>query len=182
MPKEVVVAILGVISSALVAWFVARASWRLELQKWRRTRDDAHTSDLRAGLQQLILTISSAAHSMCWLTWLADADASKLTKERVIQYDAEMHKVLPQLLGSHALVASLRPQTYRRFKDLIDEIFDVDRAIGNACLKFVPGVPATAEELKALHARATKIEDKLPETVRSVLRDITRPDEAEFFS
>lgn len=94
MPKEVVVALLGIVGSAIAAWLAARVSWRLESQKWRRTRDDMHTADLRTGLNQLILAISSAAHSMCWLTWLAQADATKMTTARIDKYNEEMHNRL----------------------------------------------------------------------------------------
>ena len=110
MSSEVAIALIGIISSAFVAWVTARLTWRLELQRWKRARDDTLTADLRNGLQQLILTIASAAHAMCWLTWLANADPDKVTESRIDQYDNEMHKLLPQLLGQHALVASLRPQ------------------------------------------------------------------------
>jgi hypothetical protein len=178
MPKEVVVALLGIIGSALAAWFAARASWRLEYQKWRRTRDDLHTADLRIGLNQLILAISSAAHSMCWLTWLAQADATKMTRARIDKYDEEMHKLLPQLLGLQALVASLRPHTYRRFNPLIEAIFDADRRIGDASLSFVEGEPRTVSSLASLHAASMDIEVRIPQTVRSVLAEITNVSES----
>jgi hypothetical protein len=180
MPKEVLVALIGVASSAFVGWLTARLTWRLELQKWKRTRDDVHIADLRIGLQQLILTIASSAHSMCWLTWLANTDPGKVTKERLDQYDAEMHKLLPQLLGQHALVASLRPQTYWKLKDIIDELFDTDRAIGDASLRVIPGITGTVENLGSLHERSMSIEARIPNTVRSVLGDITRADESKF--
>jgi hypothetical protein len=73
-------------------------------QPQKRARDDALTADLRNALQQLILTIASSVHSMCWLTWLANTDLAKVTKARIDQYDNEMHKLLPQFLGQHALV------------------------------------------------------------------------------
>jgi|APTNR8051073442_1049403.scaffolds.fasta_scaffold68376_1 hypothetical protein len=182
MANEVAVALIGVASAAFVAWATAKLTWRLELQKWRRARDDLHTGDLRAGLQQLILTISAATHSMCWLTWLASADPTKLTQERVNKYDAEMHRLLPKLLGYHALVASLRPQTYRRFDALIGSIFKADRDIGNASLKFIEGQSASAAALAALHPTSMKLESQIPQTVRAVLADITRADDAKFFA
>jgi hypothetical protein len=180
MSKEVAIALIGVVSSAFVAWITARLTWRLELQRWKRARDDVLTADLRNGLQQLILTIASSVHSMCWLTWLADTDPAKVTKARIDLYDDEMHKLLPQLLGQLALVASLRPQTYWIFKDLIDELFDADRSIGAAALRVVPGEPETVVSLSSLHERSLSIEDRIPEVVRSVLEDITRADESRF--
>jgi hypothetical protein len=180
MSKEVAIALIGVVSSAFVAWITARLTWRLELQRWKRARDDVLTADLRNGLQQLILTIASSVHSMCWLTWLADTDPTKVTKARIDLYDDEMHELLPQLLGQLALVASLRPQTYWIFKDLIDELFDADRSIGAAALRVVPGEPETVASLSGLHERSLSIEERIPEVVRSVLEDITRADESRF--
>jgi hypothetical protein len=180
MPKEVVIALIGVGSSAFVAWLTARLTWRLEIQKWRRARDDIHTADLRSGLEKLILTISSAVHSMCWLTWLASSDPSKVSKERIDQYDNEMHILLPQLLGQHALVASLRPQTYVDLKQLIDRIFAADRKIGNAALKVVHGDLETVTDLGILYKTVLSIEGKIPITVESVLCDIILPDEVRF--
>ena len=107
---------------------------------------------------------------------------TKLTQERVKQYDDEMHKLLPQLLGYHALVASLRPQTYGRFASLIERIFQADRDIGDASLKFIQGQPATAAALAALHDTSMHLEEQLPQTVRSVLADIMSADEAKFFA
>jgi hypothetical protein len=180
MSKEVAVALIGVVSSAFVAWITARLTWRLELQRWKRARDDVLTADLRNGLQQLILTIASSVHSMCYLTWVANADPAKVTKSRIDLYDDEMHKLVPQLLGQHALLASLRPPTYWIFKDLIDEIFDADSSIGKAALIVVPGKPETVVSLSKIHERILSIEGRIPKAVRSVLADITRPDERRF--
>jgi hypothetical protein len=182
MSGEVAIALLGIVSSAFVAWVTARLTWRLELQRWKRARDDTLTADLRNGLQQLIMTIASAAHAMCWLTWLANADPDKVTESRIEQYDTEMHKLLPQLLGHHALVASLRPQVYNVFKDLIDEVFFADRLIGEAALRVVPGKTVTVAALSDLYERALSIEEKIPKVVYSVLEDITRADESSFLS
>ena len=117
---------------------------------------------------------------MCWLTWLANADPHKVTESRIDQYDKKMDKLLPQLLGQHALVASLRPQIHRVFKDLIDEVYDADRLIGDAALRVVPGKPETVLALRSLYERSLSIKDRIPKAVHSVLEDITRADESSF--
>jgi hypothetical protein len=48
-------------------------------------------------------------------------------------------------------VASLRPQAYWIFKDLIDEIFDADSSIGKAALRVEPGKPETVVSLSKIH-------------------------------
>jgi hypothetical protein len=180
MSKEIFVAIIALFGSGFVSWFAAKASWRLELGKWRRARDDIKMSDLRSGLQQLIFTASLAAHSMCWLTWLADSDPVRVTKDRLDQYDAEMHKLLPQLLGNLAFVASIRPATYGRFKELIDDIFIADGKIATAAIKIIPGVPGTASQLATLLPASQALEKKILDTVRSVLANVTVADESIF--
>ena len=77
-------------------------------------------------------------------------------------------------------MASLRPQTYWIFKDLIGEIFDADSSIGKAALRVVPGKPETVVSLSKIHERILSIEGRIPKAVRSVLADITRPAERRF--
>ena len=100
--------------------------------------------------------------------------ASRLNRPVLQQPD----KLLPQLLGLQALVAALRPQTYRRFSSLIEAIFVADRKIGDASLLFVEGDFRSVSTLASLHAASMDIEMRIPQTVRSVIADITNVSES----
>jgi hypothetical protein len=179
MSPQVIAALIGIFGGCLAGFVTARLTWRHEGEKWRRAREDAASADLRAGVQQLILALASAVHSMCWLTWLAEKGPAKMTAERIAAYDDELHKVLPQILGYHALVSSLRPQVYQRFNEFIEKVYITDQKIGAAALKCIPGVPASCQELAGFYPTSGELEAELKQLVRSLLANLTRLSEAE---
>jgi len=80
---------------------------RLEREKWLRGLSDAFANDLRAAVKELATELAKASHSMCWLRWLARHGPSRLTQERIDQYDTEMHVLLPRITGLHAVIAGM---------------------------------------------------------------------------
>ena len=179
MNTQIAVALIGMFGGWIAGWLAAKTNWRAEIHKWRRSRDDLIATDLRNGLQQLTLKLASSVHSMCWLTWLASQGPDKLTQTRIDAYDKEMHELLPQIMGLHAVVASIRPDTYANLKDFIERIYDVDLAIGNASLLFSAGSLDSAHPLAACYKDATLLDEELPAVVRSIISDVAKVPESE---
>jgi hypothetical protein len=105
-----------------------------------------------------------------------------MNQARIDKYDVELHELLPKIVGLHAVVSSIKPHAYRRLKEFIDEIYEVDRLLGEATLEFEEGHPESAAALAALRSRARGLEDKLPLTVRAVIADVTKVSEAELLA
>src|SRR5215510_3782864 len=80
-------------SAGVGAWLTTRRQANLEREKWRRALSDAFANDLRSTVKELTTELAKAAHSMCWLCWLARHGPSRLTRGRFEQCDMEMPRV-----------------------------------------------------------------------------------------
>jgi hypothetical protein len=56
------------------------------------SREDVISTALSEAVQLLTMKMSTALHSMCWLTWLARTAPERVTKQRLDLYDDEQHK------------------------------------------------------------------------------------------
>ena len=148
----------GVIGGALTVWHQRR----LERDKAVNARADAVAKELAGGVQQLTISIASALHSMCWITWLAANRPERLTQKRIDKYDAEQHATLPKILGYLSTTAALDLELYHKLRPRVDEIFRLDAAIGKAGLSFKEDAAAAARALASFYLEMTEMERQLP--------------------
>ncbi|MEO0841679.1 MAG: hypothetical protein AAF063_22580 [Cyanobacteria bacterium J06643_5] len=110
--------------------------FRLEERKWLRNREDLALKELRVAIAELTKTMSSAMHSMTWLTWTAYEELGVIDKEIISSYDVEMHKLFPELWGILAVIAALDKETHSRLEPFVEEITKNDAQIARATLLF----------------------------------------------
>lgn len=157
------------------------ASWRqtqLEREKWLRGRDDVLANELRVSLQQLTVKLAGAMHSMCWLTWLAKQAPQRLTENRITEYDNEMHELLPQITGLHAMVAALDRASFDRLSGLVERVLVADERIGRASLEFMTGSSDSATALAACFEETMLLERTIPQVVADVISPKTQSSQA----
>lgn len=147
----IVSAVIGAAAGIVGGGLSGQRQARLEREKWLRGVSDAFTTELRSSVKELTTKLAEATHSMCWLCWLASFGAERLTQERVTQYDEEMHVLLPQITGLHAVIAGMDYNVYLKLKPLVEQVLKLDAMIGDAGLDFVPDNERSAEGLAKLH-------------------------------
>ena len=127
--------------------------------------------ELRESVWKLTVTMASMLYSMCWLTWSADRRGT-LTDKDVWQYDEEVHKLSPEILGHLTSVAALDLNVYERLEPLVWELFDMDVKIGNACATWhsEPGVGQRAAA--DLQRRPSELMVRLPKEVAGIIGDV----------
>ena len=164
-------AVIGAAAGIVGGGLSGQRQARLEREKWFRGVSDAFTTELRSSVKELTTKLADATHSMCWLCWLASFGAERLTQERVAQYDNEMHVLLPQITGLHAVIAGMDYDVYLKLKPLVEQLLKLDGMIGDAGLDFVPDEPKSANKLAELLKQANSLE----RTVSEVVADAIRP-------
>ena len=102
--------------------------------KLRAVRLDALLKEINLKVSQLAADLTAASHSMAWLTWAANHEI--LTKEKVESYDAEMHVILPKVLGDVVAVAALDEELEEIADDIARELYQLDAELGDACILF----------------------------------------------
>jgi hypothetical protein len=98
------------------------------------SREDVISTALTDAVQPLAIKMSTALHSMCWLTWLARTAPERVTQARIDLYDDEQHKTLPEISGYSMTVAALDKEVYKKIEPLVFAIYILDGEIGEAGL------------------------------------------------
>jgi hypothetical protein len=162
IPKEayaligtVIGAVIGVLSPVITQ----RSQRNLERDRLRATRIDSLYRDMGTRFQALATDFGSAAHSMCWLTW--DACQGSMSKDKIIDYNKEMHIILPKLIGGHIAISALDGELEKLSDKFVNWAHDVDEEIGKACLIYEKEPIGGMELLKRLNAKAREFDEAI---------------------
>jgi hypothetical protein len=169
----IVGAIIAALAGSLGAALTVFAQRRLEQARWKRETSLALRTSLQDTVRQLTVAMESALHSMTWLAWAARISPEQFTAARVRSYDSEMHRLLPEIAGSLAVVVMLDSKAYAGLKAIADELFALDARIGKASHS---GHDATilAVAVAPFHEEAMELAADLPLRVGSVVKEATR--------
>jgi hypothetical protein len=188
-PVAIVATVLGAIAGATAVILGANLTSRRQLQGVRMTLEENRTLEdarLRTSREDLIITaptdavqplamkMSTALHSMCWLTWLARTAPERVTKERLDLYDAEQHKTLPEIGGYSTTVAALDKGVHEKIEPLIKEIYDLDWVIGEAGLLLDNDRDEMIRKLVKADRVMVKVELELPGKLGDIISDRVR--------
>ena len=143
--------------SIMTIYFSQRGQRRLEREKLREERKDALLGELGECFQRVAIDLGAAAHSMCWLTW--QATHGNVSQKLIDDYNAEIHAVLPRLVGGKIMIWSLDPGLGDRLDLFVDLAHEVDEKIGIACATYAKDNAAGLEQLKALNVTARDLDE-----------------------
>jgi hypothetical protein len=125
----------------------------IEAVKARITADSTLESDLRKAVYELATASHSLVHSMCWLSW--SAQARGFTRADLSQqYDAEAHKLIPEILGRMAVIKLIDDSLYEGAFEFVEEMQVVDVRYGNAVVLSETDPSAGTVGLAQLHGEA----------------------------
>lgn len=163
-------ATVGIGGALLTTWL----QLRLDRRRTAQAREDAIGKEFAAAVQQLTIRMASALHSMCWLTWLAVNRGDRLTQSNLDAYDAELHKLLPEVLGYMSTVAALDQGVYEKLVPHVNELFTLDARIGSAGLSLDRNREAAVGELADCYEAMSDFEHRLPLLVGNIVSDRLR--------
>ena len=159
---------------------LARLKTDLELQleraKWPMTREDTLAASFRNALEQFLVPTMSAAHSICWFTWLAVKAPQELTVERLAAYESELHKYLPLISSSLTLLSAHDAQTYHQLKNYAVEIYRLDDHTASAARDLLVARSSNRSEekplteLRSCHADSGRLELELPDFIAGLVQ------------
>lgn len=149
----------------------ARIQFSLELQKRPWQREDALAAELRKAIQEYATTIAGAAHAMCWFTWAATQGPDSLTAKQVVNYNSEIHAVLPHIAGSLASIAALDGSAYEHLAPVAEELYDLDAKAGELALMFNTNIEAATCGLADLHGLVAPFERSVPRRIADIVSE-----------
>lgn len=115
--------LVGGLIGFLGTYFTQRTQTKIERQRIREAR-----------LGQVALDLAAVAHSTCWLTW--SASRNYVNDKLINDYNAEIHQILPRIIGSHIALASADRYLGQLTRKLVLDAHEVDEKIGEACIAY----------------------------------------------
>jgi hypothetical protein len=117
-------------------------------------------SELRTALQAFTTSLATLLHSMCWLTWDAQARGC-FNRALANGYDREAHEVMPVIAGQLALIASYDMTLHDQLAPLAADAFELDAAIGSAIVACERNESDGLPKLASKHSLAQAMETDL---------------------
>lgn len=150
----------------------------LEQAKWPMTREDALAAAFRDALHAFLLPVLSAAHSICWLTWYAVKAPDELDREKLVQYEDEMHGLLPKVSSALTLLSAHDAEAYELLKTHALTLYHLDQKTAIAARGlFVARSEGSSgsdflSQLSVYHTESGELEWAIPDQVAGLVRRI----------
>jgi len=137
----------------------------VETEKLKISTEGAIGTEARKCLYSLVAAVQSLLHSMCWLGW--DTLQRSTTRAALMElYDAEAHKLQPEILAQQALLMRLDPPLYLRSRECIAELFRLDVGFGEAIVLSETDQHAAVESLTRLYYQALSLKEDVDTAFR----------------
>jgi hypothetical protein len=162
----------AILAAVITSWWLLR----IEQIRTEKTREDVVSTELAGAVQELAIKMSTALHSMCWLTWLTRTDPDRVTQARLDLFDSEQHKTLPEIGGYSTTVAALDKDVYKKIHQVVTDIYELDAFIGRAGLRLHEDRDEMLRRLVRADAAMVALEMQLPEILGDVVSNrVTNP-------
>lgn len=125
-----------------------------------RAEVTAHASlaaDQRKAVYALAIASQSLVHSMCWLSWDA-ANRGVIRKELVELYDAEVHRLLPEIFGQLAVLRILDPDLHSRGYEYASKLVAMDVQFALAAIAGEKDAVAGIERFTELSGQTSNLQ------------------------
>jgi hypothetical protein len=163
-------AIVGGIAAIAGSFIVGLTQVRTEKQKWLRSKQDEAAAQLRLQIAEVARKLLSAQHSMEWIAWYAHYAPQRVTQEMVSNYEQEIHKAFPELLGALAVTAALSLDAYNRLTPLAEEVYDLDASISMALVNFKVSPLESAKGVSEALPKTGELYKRLPLRIAEILK------------
>jgi hypothetical protein len=144
-----------------------------ELEKAKVEAVAAMAADQRKAIYALAFACQSLAHSMCWLSW-DTANRGRIREELVCMYDAEVHRLLPEIFGQLAVLKLLDPDLHARAYEYASKLAALDVQFALAAIDGEKASRAGVERFKLLAAETRDLQVEIDALFGGELQ-LTRP-------
>jgi hypothetical protein len=129
----------------------------VEIEKARVASDAALASDWRKAVYALAVAAQSLVHSMCWLSWDAKSRGT-VRAEMSKLYDAEAHKLLPEMFGQLAVLRLLDHDLHSRAYPYVSKLTALDVAFGEAIVLAEQDDAEAVQAFRILHTDSYELQ------------------------
>jgi len=167
------VAIGGIISAVTAlttSQLTTRNQLRLEREKAGIGRHETLLAELRSHIAEVAREMLSVQHSMEWVCWHAKQAPNLIDTKLVTQYHKEIHTVIPQLLGSLAVVASIDQRVFEDLSVLADELYKIEGEVGRALANYRKSPHEALKTLEGCHPMVSELYQSLPPALAAIMR------------
>jgi hypothetical protein len=142
-------ALIGIVG-ALIG---AAGAFAATLIASQRQRASEYKKEVRLAVAELTRVLGSAGHSINWLTWKARFTPSEFGEQAIHDYNTEMHRELPKILGSLAVVSALDADAWQKVRPLANDLLMLDAKVASAAAGFYTD-RAKSVEAVGMHTNA----------------------------
>jgi hypothetical protein len=170
----------GLASAAalLAATLTAFVALKAERQRREQEQATAAAQELRSRAADVFVQMFALQHELEWLTWHARHQPAALDAEMLRSYNTQVHAVIPKLLGTTAVVASLSVSLYSTLSRIGGELFNLDAQVASllASLGDSAGRQEAIRGLADLNPRAHELYVALPTDLSEAMKSSGVPD------
>jgi hypothetical protein len=155
---------IAAVTTFVGAVITAVVAIRNERQRSQATKQEAFVQELRSRTADVFGQLLAMQHSMEWLTWHAQRDPASVSRLHE-QYEEEVHRTYPQLLGAMAVTAALDLTLYSELRMLVNRVYELEGEVAISLIAAVRRGPDQNDALRALaglNPAVTRLYEELP--------------------
>jgi LPS O-antigen subunit length determinant protein (WzzB/FepE family) len=160
----------------------AQAAVDVEVRRGEASAQEAFVQELRSRTADVFGQLLAMQHSMEWLTWHAQHDPASISRLHE-QYEQEVHRTYPQLLGAMSVTAALDLTLYLELRLLVNKVYELEGKVAISLITAARPGPEQNDALRDLAALNPAVIDlfeelpiKLAEAMRKAQVAGTRDD------
>ena len=162
-------AAIGALAGLLGGVLTGRRQAELEKEKWLQAREDDIKKDTRLALAELTRKMAAVTQAMLWFTAKAVNTPDKLTQEDILDYDKEVQRLLPDILGSLMVISALNKKLQDEMQVLVQRIYEVDFLLAQASKDFDASPESTAEAIGKVSSNVSRLQDELLNSISGII-------------
>jgi len=171
---SLLVALIGAIVALVGGYLAGSRQSRLEYKKWLRAREDDLAKEARLAVAEFTRKLATAIHSIVWLAWKARFRSAEITQQDISRYDEEMHNLIPEIVGTLAVISALNKELYERMNELAVELYKLDGQMALTTPALLDSSkPQT--DIEAIYNKAYEFNRELTQKVTEVFVEIYQP-------
>ena len=136
-----------------------------------RQRASEYKKEVRLAVAELTRTLGDASHSIEWLAWKAQTPLP-LNQKSIDDYNAEMHRALPKIIGDLAVVSALDRDAFLQMYEIVNELYLLDQEVAKRVVIFDSYPEESTVEVAQYSRRAADFAVRLAPRVADILREI----------
>lgn len=166
------VALVGAIAGLVGGYLAGRRQSQLEYKKWVRAREDDLAKEARLAVADFTRKLAAATHSIVWLAWKARFRPFEVRQQDISTYDEEMHKLIPEIVGTLVVISALNKELYDRMNPLAREFYELENLMADTAPGLLDSSRTHTNKIETIHNKAYMFNRELAQEVTEVFVEI----------